>query len=320
MLPGLLLLMLLAAILAFGGYVFITAREMRRPPRISTGWALARNMAPDPAAIDLPFDAWTLDLPDGVQLPVWDIPASGDQATDEPAPTLVILHGWGHSRINSMERLRALLSCEPFAHGMRPFRTILFDLRGHGDSSPGPSTLGDRDVEDVLALIERIAAEEVFLLGHSLGAYVAIRAAALQPDTIRGVIALAPYDRLRTPINGTLRARSLPHGRLADIIARLASSSGHARYDVHASARLMQQPLAVFAGGRDKICPQQLAASLAEAAPEGSFTLLEECRHGDHHVLAPEALAACLDAMLTGAEEDEARSPVGKRASRDVGC
>ena len=257
------------------GFLAITSWEMGRPPRHSAGWALARNRPADPGVLDLPYESWQLDLPDGTSLPVWDIRA--DSPTHEAdCPTLVFLHGWAHSRIHSLERLSSILRSGGFTEGAPPFRTILLDLRGHGDADPGRSTLGERDVEDVCTLIERLGEPGVVLIGHSLGGVIAIHAAARTPGLVHGVVALAPYDRLRTPINGTLRARGLPHGVFADVIARIASSSEHRRTDTRDSARQMTQPLHVFAGENDRICPLSIARLIAEAAPQGEFTLLEK--------------------------------------------
>jgi pimeloyl-ACP methyl ester carboxylesterase len=61
------------------------------------------------------------------------------------------------------------------------FAVYVMDRRGHGASDPyrAGHTL-ERDVEDVLALLEAIH-EPAYLIGHSTGAYIALEAAARSP-------------------------------------------------------------------------------------------------------------------------------------------
>lgn len=294
---GLLLLFSIATILAVGGYVLIAAREIRNPVRHSTGWALAKNFPASPNEVQLNFESWQLDCPDGSSLPIWDIPANTHAPTDD-VPTLIILHGWGHSRIDSLQRLTALLQANPTMRA-REFRTILVDFRGHGDAPDGPTSLGDTDVDDVCALLKQLNTKKAVLLGHSLGAVVAIHVAAREPERVRGVVALAPYDQLITPIASSLRKRGLPTGATTPLIASLCTSKTHLSRDTHAGAQRVTQPLHVLIGNHDLICPPATAQTIAQAAPHGTFTLIEDCEHSNHHLVAPETIADALGALLS---------------------
>ena len=108
----------------------------------------------------------------------------------EDLPAVVCVHGvCGHAR--RFERLARMLD------DVR--RVIAYDLRGHGRSPwSGPQTLDQhvRDLADVMASFEL---DHATLLGHSLGARVAIRYAAERGDVVTGLVLLDPP--LFTPPN-----------------------------------------------------------------------------------------------------------------------
>ena len=61
------------------------------------------------------------------------------------------------------------------------YRLVSYDLRGHGQSGTGPSSLRDHG-DDLLALIEQLELDRPFVIGVSYGAFVALEVAV--PDTI----------------------------------------------------------------------------------------------------------------------------------------
>ncbi len=65
------------------------------------------------------------------------------------------------------------------------YRAIRYDLRGYGGSSlpDGPYS----HVDDLLALIDRLHARPVHLVGLSLGGRVALRMAAQEPESVRSL-------------------------------------------------------------------------------------------------------------------------------------
>ncbi len=75
----------------------------------------------------------------------------------------------------------------------RRFRVITFDARGTGRSDrPEDPALYGRDVRDALAVLDATGTERALIAGLSLGAATALVAAAMHPDRVAGVIALAP--------------------------------------------------------------------------------------------------------------------------------
>lgn len=284
---GFLLLVGSAAAVVVLAQAILCAREVRNPPRHSVGWALAKGLATDPGEAGLPFDAWTLERPGGIELPVWEIP---ERNSSSASPILVMLHGWGQSRIEMLALLKMMLQKHHENGYERSFRTLIPELRGHGEASPGPTTLGQEDTEDVKALIERAGEGPVILLGFSLGSVTAINVAASNPDAVNGVLALAPYERLLTPIAATLRSRQMPHGLTAKLVTRFSTTSQNLRRSTAQTARALTCPLRVFVGAHDRIAPPEAGRVIAASAPHGTVQLTEDIGH----VGLPEASAGRL--------------------------
>ncbi len=95
-------------------------------------------------------------------------------------PTLVFLHGWSCNRTHWKEQL-------PVFAGEH--EVLVFDLAGHGDST---ATRKEWTVpglaHEVLQVLKEADLERVILIGHSMGGWVALRAAAAAPDRVIGVI------------------------------------------------------------------------------------------------------------------------------------
>lgn len=95
------------------------------------------------------------------------------------------------------------------------FQTLAVDLRGHGDSSWHPR--GGYDVEghvaDVIQVIDALRIKRFVLIGHSLGGEIALRIAAVRPESVRGLVIvdfgpdLNPEvtDRVVTDFNDSIR-------------------------------------------------------------------------------------------------------------------
>jgi len=95
----------------------------------------------------------------------------------------VLVHGLG----GTIENWRALAPALAARH-----RVLVPDLPGHGRSSPLPEA---RDVDALAdAVLGMADAEEIraaVWIGHSLGGLVALRAAVLRPEAVRGLVLAA---------------------------------------------------------------------------------------------------------------------------------
>ena len=107
-----------------------------------------------------------------------------DYGGAEGAPVVVLLHGLGNSHV----------SWRMFAAELVPdFRVLAVDLPGHGLSplmGRSTSVVANHDV--LGRLILEISADPVTLVGHSMGASLAVLQAAKHPEAVRRMALLAP--------------------------------------------------------------------------------------------------------------------------------
>ncbi len=287
---SLLLLLLVAMALILAILVSAAAWESMRPPRRSAGWALGRGLPADPGDLDVPFESWTLDRPKGVRLPVWDV---AGLASD--GPVLILLHGWGRSRLTWLPFLKTWRT--------RGRRILMIDLQGHGDATPANAALGDADVDDVVSLVERLALSEdvpLVVVGRSLGATVGILSAACC-DRVDGVVAVAPYETLAVPLGNRIRLRGLPARPTTWLAIRLLALLGRRPRSTSKAARTLAAPLLIVQGDRDPISPVSDARRFAEEATDGRFELVEGAGHGDHWDLEPDRLDTAVDRLIADA-------------------
>lgn len=90
-----------------------------------------------------------------------------------PGPPIVLLHGFSFDHSMWEPQVAAL----QLAH-----QVITYDLRGFGRSSP--PVAGRSHLDDLIDLLDRFGIERADLVGLSLGANVALAAAAYHPDRV----------------------------------------------------------------------------------------------------------------------------------------
>ncbi len=296
---GLVVLFSTAMMVIVLALVFAAVRESLRPPRRATGWALGAGWPADPAAVDTEFEEWTLDRPAGVGLPVWDVVGH-----DPAAPVLVLLHGFGRSRLTWLPYLDEWRR--------RASRVVMIDLRGHGEATPDGAGLGDADVEDIVALVDALAVEAdraLVILGRSLGATVGILAAAECPR-IDGVVAIAPYERLEVPLANRIRLRGLPAWPAVPMTLWVLAALGRRPRSTSRAASRLKIPVLVVQGTADPISPEPGARAIADACPTCRYERVEGAGHGDHWDLEPERLDRAVEDLIREAADRRRVAPV----------
>jgi uncharacterized protein len=102
---------------------------------------------------------------------------------------VVYLHGIADNRSSAAGIVDRFVS--------RGFDLIAYDSRAHGASEGEHCTYGYYEKLDLRRVLDQVGADDVVLIGHSLGAAVALQTAAIDPR-IRAVVAAASYSDLRT--------------------------------------------------------------------------------------------------------------------------
>jgi uncharacterized protein len=226
----------LAAVYVGFGLVllFTQSRLLYRP---------VRDIAFTPEDMGLDFEDVTFQTEDGVALNGWYVEA------EESPFTILFCHGNGG---NIMHRLDTI----SLFHAMG-LSVFVFDYRGYGRSEGKPSEVGTyRDARaafDWLTRTRGVPAEQIVLLGRSLGGSVAAQLAG-QVDVGSLVIesTFTSYP--------DMGARMYPYMPVR-VFARF-------RYNTKAHLAKVRCPVLVMHSAEDKLVPFEFGRRLFEAAPE----------------------------------------------------
>ena len=235
-----------------------------------------RDATKTPADLGLPEEQVWLESVNGMGLHAWFIPA-----VDGPAPTVVVLHGWGANA-------SLLLPIAPYLHEAG-YHTLFLDARNHGRSEHDDFASLPRFAEDLEVgidwLRERDDVTAIGVAGHSVGAGAAILAASRDPE-IAAVVSMSAFAHPREMMANTLRLDRLP-GRIAEgMLWPMEKLIGH-RFDDFAPLRRIADvecPVLIVHGDADRVIPVKDAFRLVEAAPNGQIIIVPE---GGHASLEP---------------------------------
>lgn len=173
-----------AAVLAIAAYVAQTLVQPRRDWQ-PEGWqplALPLESVRFPNSVDLQLSGWL--------------------ASPQPGwPVIIICHGFGTNRREVQDFVPGL-SAEGYG-------ALLFDFQGHGESDGRYTTIGRREVDDLLSAVRFLQqrfGDDIPLtaLGVSMGAAVAIMAAAQCP-AIKAVVADSAFATLERAVRRSFR-------------------------------------------------------------------------------------------------------------------
>jgi pimeloyl-ACP methyl ester carboxylesterase len=126
-------------------------------------------------------------------------------------PLVVLSHGIG-------DRRQAYRFLAPRL-AQAGYRVVSADLRGHGESSMGWTSVTGTDAitrtdvaGDLLALIRHLGGPAV-IVGHSISGGAATIAAAKQPDLVAGIVEINPFTKTqKLSLSGLLRIRRYRRG------------------------------------------------------------------------------------------------------------
>jgi len=238
----------LAGLVTWVGYIWV------KPPR----QLLTEPVPPDISPEEVYFPSR-----DGLRLHALFLPGRSG------SPALLLCHGYYRSL------------AEPFPVGCElnrlSYHVLLIDFRACGRSKGRFTTLGHREVADVLGAVDylrcRLGQRPLGVLGISMGAVAALIAAPCCPS-IGAIVADSAYADLEATIRHKMRQiLRLPFlmglgWASIRIGERLSGGNVAAVRAVDAAARLAPRPLLLIHGEKDDYLPPDNAQQLFQAAGE----------------------------------------------------
>ncbi|MER9439741.1 alpha/beta hydrolase [Mesorhizobium sp. M0618] len=219
-------------------------------------------------------------------------------------PALLLVHGF-----TDTSRSFSLLA--PYLAGRR---LIMPDLRGHGASQAGRGCSVADFADDIAGLIQILRLDRPVVVGHSLGAMVAIALAARHGELVGGLVVMAStlkpdfapghplvvsIEALRDPISPVDPFYAWWHGCSSDVpaaflagLAQEASAMPTPRWraileeirraDLTDAARAVQARTLIIAGACDPLFGEAHQQALQSALAEAVFVRAESCGHNPH--------------------------------------
>jgi uncharacterized protein len=255
------------------------ASGMLHPWRRSVDRALLQARAPDAVTF----------LGDGVKLYGWRMQPRGPRRA-----TVVYLHGVADNRVSGIsagERLAA-----------RGFEVIAYDGRASGESGGAACTYGYYEKRDLHRVIDVLPSGPLFLFGNSLGAAIALQAAAEDPR-VSAVISVESFSDLRTVAMDRV-GWMLPSSMVSRAFAR-AEAEGHFEIDavspVRAAAHITVPVLVIHGTSDWKTRPAHSRRIYDALAGPRTLVLVDGVGH-DHSLTAAtwRTIDGWMDSVLTG--------------------
>jgi pimeloyl-ACP methyl ester carboxylesterase len=206
---------------------------------------------------------------------------------------------WYHQRMHFRDHYR-FISVNVFGHGANALPQLELSL--------------DRTAQAIHCLIESLGSQPVFLIGVSLGAAIAVRAASVKPSLVEGLVLISPWthaDEHVGAFTGRLVRLIETDGMAAhlDLLLRYIFppaylDSNHPEVerlrflalqqdarvvagawtvlqavDLRGELQAVRVPSLVIAGMNDLFTPPYLARAIAERLPQAELECWEESGH-----------------------------------------
>jgi pimeloyl-ACP methyl ester carboxylesterase len=304
--------------------VYLMARGLVRPPRMTDGKALYLLNRLTPRDLGLAFEPVAFRVRDGraglpLTLAAWWIPVAAGGA---PAGrTVVLVHGYADAKVGA-------LAWVPAWHGMG-FDVLAVDLRAHGESDGTVCSAGFHERHDLVQVVHQLVAERpaagrtLVLFGASMGAAVVAAAAdllngedsdrptaggegtvAAARPVVAGVVLESPFADFRSAAAAHLDRLGLPGGwvrRAAVALAARLAAADFAAVRPADVVRRLRCPVWVLAAGDDAYMSAAEAAEIERAvaarpagAGDGAYVRFDGVEHLMAVVDAPDEYRAAL--------------------------
>ncbi len=215
------------------------------------------------------------------------------------------------------------------------FRCLLLDPRGTNETpDPGVPFTADDLAGDVAAAMDAAKFERAHLVGHSLGAAVAVILAARQPDRVRRLVACSPaaapdayltavFDLWTALADSRLPDHAVNLGLVLNAFGRGAFENGTVRaivdqmdrhpidratirryiecdrhLDLNPVMRNVDASTLVIVGSQDALTGVEQARAVAAAVPGARLEVIDGAGHGPH-LETPMTFARVVTSFLT---------------------
>ena len=246
-------------------------------------------------------------------------------------PTIVLIHGAGGQEIDWPKAWRSAnaqaksMGLTPSNHGviklfnagLDDYSIYAVDLPGHGKSDGKSKSSIDEYSSDVLDFLDAMDLENVCLVGHSMGAAIALNASLTQHWRICSVVAIGGASKMivndaileglqntfeETVDNIVKYSWHIKTGAIADSqrmaayfrekakqrILNAGSKTVHgdflacSRFDLGERLGEISIPVLIIASDCDRMVPIDVSRKMAGKLPNAQFVTLEGCGHFQH--------------------------------------
>lgn len=280
------ILFLLAFLLTCSALVFVIGPIMLlNPRRRGEQFYLNKGLPISPTQLGLPFDDLRFTASDGEsQLSAWFIPAK------KPKGTIIYLHGVADNKMSGLPLAKVFYDNQ--------FNVLLYDSRAHGESGGRYCTYGYHEKFDVQKAIDqvrvigrekKIVVGNVGIFGTSMGAAVALQAAAIEPR-IAAIVAEASFATLRQiTVDYQKRLMRLPWHFLRNIAMKrseVIAQFKHREVSPLSAVSRIRVPVFFIHGIEDKFIKYQYSQELYIGANDPKeLWFVATANHNDVHAI-----------------------------------
>ena len=224
------------------------------------------------------------------------------QLLKDPTPSdryVILSHGYTDNRMGSLKYVKMYLELG--------YNCVIYDLRGHGENAPAPTTYGILESQDLEALIEDTRARypeltQLGLHGESLGAATTITALKYTPQ-IDFAVADCGFSDIENVLRQGYKTAHMPGFLfgLADLGARLRYR--YALKDMRPIDSLDENliPILFIHGADDAfILPKNSQDMAARTRGPHEVRLIPGAGHGESILIDPEHYREYVSGFLSG--------------------
>ncbi len=274
---GLALILVVAiAFLGISGFLGYSMTKVERVP-----------IGENPALLGLKYEGVSFSSRvDELTLYGWYLPAQNSEQV------IIMVHGGEQHRADPSIRMLDIAS-GLVEHG---YNVLMFDLRGHGESEGNRMSAGYYEKRDLLGAVDYAkgrGSERIGVLGFSLGAVVALMAAA-ENDDIDAVVADSSFADLKDMMEPEFSKRTkfpkffLP--ALLFMVKIMYRVDFNAIKPIEQVSKIAPRRVFFIHGELDEVVPVQHAYELQQASqnPENQLWVVPQAGHVKSYVTHPE--------------------------------